>query len=144
MKLSTLFGVLALASLSVQAQYYSEGWKPGQDAQPTQADSAYTPGQEPLPTGDSQPTAQPKRMSLFELLDPDRWLGIALDKMGFNITAKMDEKTWDESVEMITDDNYQDLIVNEEFASEREAADRVWAIVVCVLPFPPLRVLFVS
>ncbi|KAH6914813.1 hypothetical protein BKA70DRAFT_1257111 [Coprinopsis sp. MPI-PUGE-AT-0042] len=144
MKFSTLFGVLALGSLSVQAQYFSEGWTPGQDAQPSaEPDIVYNPGEPlqtpPQATPESQPQAktteaavEPTKKSIFDYLDPDRLLGLALDKMGFNITAKMEEKTWDQRIPLITDDNYEELILNEEFASEQESADRVWAIVVTV------------
>ncbi|KIK04746.1 hypothetical protein K443DRAFT_92621 [Laccaria amethystina LaAM-08-1] len=133
MKLATL-GLLACL-LFVNAQYLSEGWKPGQevhtvtDAAP--ADPTYTPVET------SQPK-QSKPLRLSQLFDINRLLtsdpAVAMfSKFGINITERVQlafsNKLWDERVPLITDHNYKDIIVNEQL-TEQEEKDRVWMIVI--------------
>jgi hypothetical protein len=135
MKLATL-GLLACL-LFVNAQYLSEGWKPGQevhtvtDAAP--ADPTYTPVET------SQPK-QSKPLRLSQLFDINRLLtsdpAVAMfSKFGINITERVQlafsNKLWDERVPLITDHNYKDIIVNEQL-TEQEEKDRVWMIVMYV------------
>lgn len=137
MKLSlAAISLLALAGSS-NAQYFSEGWQPGQAAQETTA--AYVPesSSTPEPAAPAQPQ---KPFSLSSLFDLNNLLTSApaaalFSKVGINITEKvqaaLDIKIWDERVELITDDNYKELIVNEPM-TEQEEKDRVWVIVMCV------------
>lgn len=63
-------------------------------------------------------------------------IGDALLKIGLNYTAAREEaerrKTnmWDPRIPLITDDNYESLIVNETFSSEEEEKERVWFLIV--------------
>jgi hypothetical protein len=137
MKLSlAAISFLALAGSS-NAQYFSEGWQPGQAAQETTAVYAPESSSTPEPAAPAQPQ---KPFSLSSLFDLNHILTSApaaalFSKVGINITEKvqaaLDIKIWDERVELITDDNYKELIVNEPM-TEQEEKDRVWVIVMCV------------
>lgn len=59
------------------------------------------------------------------------------NRAGVNITerleaARKEAKFWDERIPLITDDNYEDLIVEEKFSSLEEERDRVWFLVMFV------------
>jgi hypothetical protein len=60
------------------------------------------------------------------------------NRFGINITEKVAASTniWDERIPLITDDNYEDLVVNE-ILTEQEEADRVWIIVISVTSARP-------
>ncbi|KAH9482329.1 hypothetical protein JR316_0004427 [Psilocybe cubensis] len=142
MRLSRSLAIFALAVGSCSADaYFSEGWKPGQQVQrETQAASAtYVP----QPSQTTQAGAQPPKATPFSfssLFSIDKLLtsepAVALfNTFGINITERVNAvvnvKLWDERVPLITDDNYQDLIVNEPL-TEQEAEDRVWVLVITV------------
>lgn len=130
-------GLLALV-VSVNAQYFSDGWSPGQ-AQTTQ--------EAPPPAVTSAPQKQADTFS--ERLSPSKILSyfdfnkvlasppsIALfSRLGINVTERLEAafptKFWDERVTLITDDNYNDLIVNE-LLTEQEEQDRTWILIMCV------------
>lgn len=127
--------VLALVG-SAQAQYFSQGWTPGQQAHgnvPT-ATFASAPSQ---PTGAAPVPTQSKPFSLSNLFDISNILtskpvAALFDKFGVNITdrvqAVLQQSLWDDRVTLVTDDNYNDLVVNEPMTPEEEK-DRVWLIV---------------
>ncbi|KZT29373.1 hypothetical protein NEOLEDRAFT_1039324, partial [Neolentinus lepideus HHB14362 ss-1] len=92
------------------AQYFSAGWQPGQPVPRAQA---------------SVPQAQEQKAS-GGLLGS---LSGLLEKAGLNITAA--GPGWDERVPLLTDANYEEMVVNEEMAPEEED-ERVWFIVVTV------------
>lgn len=54
-------------------------------------------------------------------------------KAGYNITEKISEaksrKIWDDRIPLITDENYEDMVVNETLTAAEEDK-RVWFIVV--------------
>ena len=58
-------------------------------------------------------------------------------RAGINITEKLADikshKFWDDRVTTIDDDNYEDIIVNEAL-TEKEEKDRVWFVIMYVLP----------
>jgi len=132
------FSFLALVASS-SAQYFSAGWSPGQKQpepqspqEPVASDSKPSPIAEPV-------KATPLRLS--QLLDTNRLLtsgpSVAFfNTFGVNITQRVEasllQKIWDERVPLITDDNYNDLIINETL-TEQEEKDRVWLIVMYVL-----------
>lgn len=157
MKFSTLaLGVLSLAA-SANAQYFSKGWIPGAgNPEPSAAttSSGYTPGASvppaPIPTarptktaggaGFSIPTKLPTYKELQELLDVSNILAlppiVALaEKFGINVTEKLEEararRYWDDRITLITDENYEEMIVNEVMTPEEEA-ERVWFAVMYV------------
>ena len=58
------------------------------------------------------------------------------DKFRINITDKLANASksldvWDKRIPLITDDNFDEIIVNEEM-SEEEARDRIWFLIVFV------------
>ncbi|RXW25174.1 hypothetical protein EST38_g694 [Candolleomyces aberdarensis] len=124
-----LGGLLTLCSIPVQAQYFSEGWKPGQAVQDTAtaanpASTGWSPGQK-----SGSDSSEGTSASSFDF---NTFLVSTLNKLGFNVS--LPEATghglWDERIPLITDANYQDLIVNEEFASDEEASKRTWALII--------------
>lgn len=144
MKLNLALLGSVLTSCS-NAQYFSEGWKPGQPAhtQDTSAAAApsagWIPGQQqdPLQPHTNAPDATPEVASAaspFTNFDWDlsKLLVHTLNKLGMNITLPTNSgyDKWDPRIPLITDTNYEDLIVNEEFANDEEAAERTW--ILCI------------
>ena len=134
---------LVLSGLA-NAQYFSEGWKPGQqyEAEPT-AVSTYTPE----PTVEVVPPAKAEKESsggltgLLSALSMENLLSSApavaiFEKLGVNITSKLEQASkfemWDDRIPLITDANYDDIIVNEELSPEEEES-RVWMLVMYVV-----------
>ena len=133
MRLNTL----ALAGLAFIApscaQYFSAGWTPG-EAVPTDAPSppSFEPETKPLPP----PRQRESRFSLSYLLSNGGPFSQAFDRLGINLTerleaVKADSEIWDNRIPFITDDNYNDLIVNEVLTTE-EKKDRVWFLIMWV------------
>ncbi|KAF9450160.1 hypothetical protein P691DRAFT_701799 [Macrolepiota fuliginosa MF-IS2] len=130
-----LLPLLTLAPF-VSAQYFSAGWQPGQPIHATHdaAAPAYTPGAEAPPLVDK--AAQPK--SLSELFSINTLLTLppvasVFESFGVNITERVALNKvipWDERIPLITDENYQDLIVNEPLIEEEK--ERVWIVVISV------------
>ncbi|KIY70364.1 hypothetical protein CYLTODRAFT_392140 [Cylindrobasidium torrendii FP15055 ss-10] len=147
-----------LSATAASAQYFSEGWQPGQPV-PTPAvrappqvaqDDAFEASGEPEKTSFKYPlheepaedaSAQkdePFRPSdLLDLVDTTKWLESDVsknffNKLGVNISEKLasaQKLPWDSRIPLITDANYEDVIVNEEL-TEQEEKDRVWALVI--------------
>lgn len=124
---------LALAGLAFivpsRAQYFSAGWTPGQ-AVPTDAapPPSFEPETKPLPP----PRQGESRFSLSYLLTSGP-VSRVFDRLGLNLTerleaAKANSDIWDNRIPCITDDNYNDLIVNEVLTTEEEK-DRVWFLI---------------
>ncbi|EIN10933.1 hypothetical protein PUNSTDRAFT_85384 [Punctularia strigosozonata HHB-11173 SS5] len=132
MKLTALLGCFAVVAPAYAADYFSDGWKPGQ-AVPTHSSSVgFVPGAEPTVR-----TYQPKTADKIvdRLLSSGPIAGL-FSKMGVNVTERMEAaraaqaNMWDHRVPLITDDNWRDLLVNEEFSSEEEEKNRVWFIII--------------
>ncbi|KAF9266186.1 hypothetical protein L218DRAFT_858848 [Marasmius fiardii PR-910] len=132
----------------VKAQYFSEGWKPGSD-QDVSADApniaegitdvfeARRPQQTQRTTPPKAISQKPKRLS--ELLD-FTWVltsppvSSLFSAVGINITERLQkarESPWDVRIPLITDDNYEAVIFNEDLTEEEEKA-RTWVLIVCV------------
>ncbi|KAH9049687.1 hypothetical protein EDB84DRAFT_1452618 [Lactarius hengduanensis] len=130
MRLITLaFTALTLVVPS-GAQYFSAGWTPGQAVPTVTPDTlSFEPKATSLPPlreGES-------RFSLSYLLSTGPAAQL-FDRLGINITerleaAKNNSEIWDGRVPLITDDNYNDLIVNEVLTEEEEKS-RVWLLIV--------------
>ncbi|KAH8988479.1 hypothetical protein EDB92DRAFT_1870815 [Lactarius akahatsu] len=130
MRLITLaFTALTLVAPS-GAQYFSAGWTPGQAVPTVTPDaSSFEPKATSLPPlreGES-------RFSLSYLLSTGPAAQL-FDRLGINITerleaAKNNSEIWDGRVPLVTDDNYNDLIVNEVLTEEEEKS-RVWLLIV--------------
>jgi len=130
-----VFGLLCLVAV-VNAQYFSAGWSPGQPTTPEAPPAAtFTPNQQTTET--EAPKDPPTLSTIWSMLDLNKLLstGPSVDlfsRLGINITNKLEaalqeSKLWDERIPMITDHNYNDLIVNEPL-TEQEERDRTWVI----------------
>lgn len=124
-----LFATLVLAT-SASAEYFSEGWKPGQAAYATKdaAPPVFTPGAQP-PVGGG---AQPASGGLAGLFTSGP-IASLLASAGVNLSAAVNttEQIWDPRVPLITDDNWDELIVNESLTKEEEER-RTWFLVMYV------------
>ena len=127
MKLVSLLLGPVLLTASTSAQYFSEGWKPGQPAQGTQeaAAPAYTAGAVPPSAQQGGSTGSFDLSKLFT----SGPVGSLLAKAGLNFSAvNGTEEIWDTRIPLITDDNFDELIVNESLNSEEEAK-RTWFLI---------------
>ncbi|KZT71625.1 hypothetical protein DAEQUDRAFT_763840 [Daedalea quercina L-15889] len=133
--LPVLSASLALA-LSASAQYFSQGWQPGQsvaeEAQPT---LVYRQAQQSVPT----PESKPSRFDFKSVLTSGPVDFIA-SKMGVNMTEKLaqaeaaalaEAEMWDPRIPLITDASYEEIIVKEPLTPEEES-ERVWLLVITV------------
>jgi hypothetical protein len=133
MKLIALLSVAFVCVAPSTAQYFSEGWNPGQAVATPAAESApFDPSA--LPSQSEGSPAKGSGSMFVDLLTTGP-LGSLLDRAGMNITERFKAaaeqvKIWDERIPLITDDNYEDIIVNEEMTEEEER-NRVWVLVMC-------------
>lgn len=135
--LCTLFSF----STSVYAQYFSAGWQPGQKIVQEDVNvREWTPGDNakdsPPPPVDTGAAPSAETSFQWSKILTEGPIGDVLLKVGINVTAAKEEAErrkadmWDSRIPLITDDNYESLIVNETFSSEQEEGDRVWFLVV--------------
>ncbi|KAI0268161.1 hypothetical protein BC834DRAFT_923258 [Gloeopeniophorella convolvens] len=132
------FNILTLISLvfvaPVSAQYFSEGWAPGQavpSAVPSDTHPSFEPRTEPLPP----PREGESRFSLSYILSSGP-IAQLFNSFGINITERLQVahdnlEIWDNRVPFVHDENYEDLIVKEEL-TEQEEKDRVWFLIITV------------
>lgn len=131
---AAVLGALALGASLVQAQYFSEGWKPGQPV-PTPSASASAGFDPTAQTASTPGTASTGLGGIFERLMTSPPIASLFNKAGVNITERLaaahkaQAELWDTRIPFITDDNWQELIVNETFASADEERDRVWFLI---------------
>jgi hypothetical protein len=110
------------------AQYFSAGWAPGQ-AVPSDTPSTSF---EPEPTALAPPRQGESRFSLPYLLST-RPVSQLFARLGINLTqhlesAQANSQVWDDRIPLVTDDNYDNLIVNEVLTKEEEK-HRVWFLI---------------
>ena len=130
MKSLATFTLLALLA-STNAQYFSAGWSPEQK----QLEAKQPVPSKPVSVA-AEPATAASPLSPLNVFDTTKILrsgpSVALfNRFGINITERMETaslaKIWDERVPLITDDNYDHLIINEAL-TEQEELDRVWII----------------
>ncbi|VDB97161.1 unnamed protein product [Peniophora sp. CBMAI 1063] len=153
MRLLVVLSSLLLACTPAAAQYFDEGWKPGMPVRDQPPAQQQYQGQQPFASPPKAAPTQAKSKTPLELynqvadkLTVENVLGsgpaVALfDKFGINITDKLANATknldvWDKRIPLITDENYEDIIVNEEM-TEEEARDRVWLLIITVTAAQP-------
>lgn len=136
MRLNTL-ALAALAFVAPScAQYFSAGWTPGQ-AVPTPTDtpeptsSSLSAETTPLPSLPPPPQGQWFDLSHILSTGP---VSRFLNSFGVNITERLEAgravpEIWDTRIPLVTDDNFDELIVNEELTNEEEK-HRVWILIV--------------
>ena len=142
MKLSPAILSTLLCAASASAQYFSAGWSPGQPADSHQPVPAYAfdpPAQEqpaaPAPpssnTGADAPVGVQRPLGLVDkvlLSGPVRSL---FGKFGMNmsdVVARGSTLPWDPRIPIITDENFEEMIVNEVMTKEEEQ-DRSWFVI---------------
>lgn len=126
----------SLAFAYASAQYFSQGWQPGQpvteEARPTLAQGGRA--QQPVPT------AAGGKSSMFDFRSvlTSGPVDFIASKMGVNITEKLAQaeaaaqaEIWDPRIPVITDASYEEIIVKEPLTLEEEA-ERVWFLVMYV------------
>ncbi|KAH8118415.1 hypothetical protein DFH11DRAFT_1567272 [Phellopilus nigrolimitatus] len=142
---SLVLAMLAVTS-NASAQYFSEGWKPGQPVakgvtgyshQPSPTAAASS--QSDSAAGELKPAAPAAKKSLFDLSSylESAPVKALFSRAGVNITEKLETareqaKIWDERVPLIIDDNFEHLVVEEKFETLEEERDRLWFIVISV------------
>ncbi|CAE6342206.1 unnamed protein product [Rhizoctonia solani] len=133
---------LLLAFGFVQAQYFSEGWTPGQ-AVPTETVEAETITG--TPTSTATPAAKwnwqefsSKHLDLGKFVTEGP-IATVLSGIGINATEQLErarqraaELGWDERIPLLTDSNYELLVRNETFDTPEEAEKRTWFVVVTI------------
>jgi hypothetical protein len=126
---------LALAALAFVApscaQYFSAGWTPGQ-AVPTD-----TPEPTSSPLG-AETTSLPPPLQGQSRFDLSHILSTGpvsrfFNRFGVNITERLEAargfpEIWDSRIPLVTDDNFNELIVNEELTDEEEK-NRMWLLI---------------
>ncbi|KAK7470150.1 hypothetical protein VKT23_001590 [Stygiomarasmius scandens] len=125
---------------SVNAQYFSEGWKPGQavpsDAPNLAPPPAFTPGIRHAPPKTESSPSSKGPFDLSRILSSGPVVSL-FEKAGINITDKLSrmkaESPWDPRIPLITDNNYEEVIVNEPL-SKQEEQDRTWVLIVSGAP----------
>lgn len=128
MRLVTLaFAALTFVAPS-GAQYFSAGWTPGQ-AVPTVTPDTSSFDPKAKSAAFPPPREGESRFSLSYILSTGPAAQL-FDRLGINITerleaAKNNTEIWDRRIPLITDDNYNDFIVNE-VLTEEEEKNRVW------------------
>ncbi|GJJ07330.1 hypothetical protein Clacol_001531 [Clathrus columnatus] len=127
--LQTLTWILLLVSATHgEAFQYSSGWSPGQKT------TQVTP--QVVPTFSPSPSQSESGKFSWSSLFTSGPIGSILSRSGINVTEKLAEAQeksklpWDDKIPMITDNNYEELIFNEKFATQKEEEDRVWFIIV--------------
>ncbi|KAI0080869.1 hypothetical protein K474DRAFT_1657374 [Panus rudis PR-1116 ss-1] len=144
MKLTTGFLALLAFASTASAQYFSQGWQPGQpvsqDAPAADTPSAQPGASVPPPADGSTPNPQatPAVKSPFDftrILETGP-VSSLLGKVGVNVSKALEDarskvaaKIWDERIPLITDDNYEELIVREEMTPEEEKK-RLWFVII--------------
>ncbi|CAE6366281.1 unnamed protein product [Rhizoctonia solani] len=135
-----LIPCLLLTLGSVRAQYFSEGWTPGQPV-PTETIGAETI----TPASTATPAAKwtwqefsSKHLDLGKIVTEGP-IATALSGFGINAVEQFElarkraaERGWDERVPLLTDSNYELLVKNETFDSPEGAEKRTWFVVVTV------------
>lgn len=155
MRVGTL---LLIALLPATSYAYTEGWQPGKAYTKylTSSSSATAGADSSIPTAAADPSqyykpaavAKPALISSFddlkrlfsleEILTKGPISRIA-QRFGFNVTAQLEmaregiPPRFSLDIPLLTDANYEEDLLNEQYASPEEEDERVWAIMWCVL-----------
>ncbi|KAF8592583.1 hypothetical protein K439DRAFT_1625932 [Ramaria rubella] len=111
---------------NAEAFHYSSGWSPGQTS------SSVNPTASPQA---QNPSSQQFSWSSFLTSGP---IATFFAKSGVNMTERLAEAQrkaelpWDDRIPMIRDDNFEELIFNESFATPEEDEVRIWFLVVTI------------
>ncbi|KAI1796105.1 hypothetical protein LXA43DRAFT_653292 [Ganoderma leucocontextum] len=140
MKLSGILFTSFLCAASAHAQYFSAGWSPGQKASNEQAPPApaytFDPAAHPAsnPASGAEAGAGGKQLSFMDRLLTSGPVASLFGKLGVNVSDAVAQgalSPWDERIPSITDENFQEIIVNETMTAEEEQ-ERVWFLIISV------------
>ncbi|KAB5592761.1 hypothetical protein CTheo_3829 [Ceratobasidium theobromae] len=139
--------ILLVASLtSSYAQYFSEGWKPGQ---PVPTDTTALETGESIPAPTAAPTStqaatwnwsefSSKHLDFGRIMTEGP-IASALSGVGINASYHLEqarlrasERGWDDRVPFLTDENYKSLVKDETFDTPEEAEKRTWFVIVTI------------
>ncbi|TBU33048.1 hypothetical protein BD311DRAFT_473959 [Dichomitus squalens] len=135
MKLAGILFTSLLCAASAHAQYFSAGWTPGQkvaDEQPPEP--AYTFDPAAQAASRPAPAAGGKQLGFVDKILTSGPVSSLFGKIGLNMSeviARGSVSPWDERIPIITDENYEEIIVNEKLTPEEEK-ERVWFLIVSV------------
>ncbi|KAI0751081.1 hypothetical protein C8Q80DRAFT_1155439 [Daedaleopsis nitida] len=139
MKLSAILLPSLLCAASASAQYFSAGWVPGQPV----LNDPPAPGHNFDPAANTPATPGPDaagadaaraNLGLMDRIMTSPPVVSLFSKVGVNITdavARGAALPWDERIPLITDDNWEEMVVNEPLTEQQEK-DRVWIAVISV------------
>ena len=144
MKLSSLLPLIATSLIcavasSADANDYSDGWAAeAAAAETTPSTSSWTALTESTTSLPAASTPASSPWFDWTRLVTSGPIYHLLTSVGVNVTQHLDavsqrvnEKPWDPRVPMITDENWEDMVLNEPLFPEDEK-DRTWFMVVCV------------
>ncbi|THH27830.1 hypothetical protein EUX98_g6360 [Antrodiella citrinella] len=141
MKLSQVALALLACAATVNAQYFSEGWAPGK---PVTQDPPLPAATQSTARRHAPPPVKPQLSlsSLTSYFDLAKVLesgpvSSLFDRAGINITERVAAArasmrtitTWDPRIPLITDENYDEIIVGENLTDE-EKEKRSWFVIV--------------
>ncbi|KAG9317775.1 hypothetical protein JVU11DRAFT_1995 [Chiua virens] len=124
--LAVVSSLLVVAELAC-AQYFSAGWTPGQPVPVATSSASAQAAQSTHETVGKRGVTPPKPSFLDNLVTGGP-LSALSSVLGLNFTGGP-PTVWDERIPLITDSNFDDLIVNEALIPEEEEK-RVWFIIV--------------
>jgi len=151
---NVLFAIGLLVSSS--RAYLSEGWRPGQPATRYLTSTLSAPNA--VPTIHGAPGGEPRKpwswkdlsnIGLESFLTSNA-VSSVLVRFGINVTEHLAAARegiplrFTDSIPLITDENYEEAILNEQFSSPEEERDRVWAIFVSIGSQDPISSYFDS
>ncbi|KAF8314742.1 hypothetical protein DL93DRAFT_2079894 [Clavulina sp. PMI_390] len=134
----------ALLLLPVAASAaYTEGWKPGQAYTRYQTSSATGTAATSIPTKDHSAPRPPSLNDITKLFDLEYLLtegplSRVAQRLGWNVTEHLEKARegvpprFNIDIPLLTDENYEQDLLNEQFSSAEEEEDRVWAIMCSV------------
>lgn len=141
MRVVVSFALFAVLSTTTSAAY-TDGWQPGKPYTKylTSSTTTGTAGSS-IPTSptSSPQHAEQKSWSFKDIFNLENILtqgpvSRVIQKFGFNVTAQLEmarqgiPPRFAPDIPLLTDANYEDELLNEQYASQQEEDDRVWAI----------------
>ncbi|KAH7912949.1 hypothetical protein BJ138DRAFT_1082587 [Hygrophoropsis aurantiaca] len=127
-----LFSLLSLVGI-VSAQYFSSGWAPGQPIPSSNPEAGYVA--RPSPPDMKQESNSPPKPSFLDTLVTLGPVGALSSLVGLNLSGAANIN-WDGRIPLITDENYGEMIVNENMTPEEEQ-ERVWFLIITVTAGQP-------
>ena len=141
MKLSSLLSLIAASPLFAVASSddnYFEGWDLSAAAEAASSTPTLTALTESTTSLAAASTPSSSPWFDWTRLVTSGPISYLLTRAGVNITQHLDaaaqradEKPWDSRIPMITDENWENMVLNEPL-SPAEETDRTWFMVVCV------------